>query len=171
MTKNTNRQHLSREEYLERERKYKKAQRDRDQLSRAVENKYNKKSEVQKILININEEVIDSLSGFSDYYEMSSRSRTVLINNFLKTRLKQVDEITKFSEMACTNRGETYRHQARAIAMEIAILGGTIDEYKSAIHQFNEEIRRVGESRNDRTVMPGDIDIFDLEAFKSLSED
>jgi len=166
MTNNKDNKNLSREKYLEREREYKKAQRERDQLSRTIENKYNKAEESQKILLNLDEEVIDGLREFSSYYEMSRRSRTVLINNFLKARLKQVNEITSLAEQACIKRGPTFKNEIRAMAMEIAIRGGNRSDFGEGVNQLNEEIKRVAMSSDDRTVTSGDINIFDLKIFE-----
>ncbi len=170
MTNSKDKKNLSREKYLEREREYKKAQRERDQLSRTIENKHNKSTESQKILLNIDEEVINGLSEFSNFYEMSRRSRTILINNFLKTRLRQVKEITSLAEKACIHRGAAFKNETRAIAMEVAIRGGSRNDFSEGINQLNEEIERVAMSRDDRTVAPEDINIFNLRIFKNLNQ-
>tara|TARA_R110001599_G_C12276626_1_gene662540 strand:+ start:1533 stop:2057 length:525 start_codon:yes stop_codon:yes gene_type:complete len=160
----------AREELRKREREYKKNQRARDQLSRAIENKYNNASQPQKILLNLDEDIIKGLNQFTNDYEMSRRSRTVLINNFLRARLKQIDEISKLAEDSCKNSGTSTQKDMRAMAMEIAITGGDRKDLADAINQYNDHIKKIGNERGNKTVMPSDINFNDLEVFKSLNK-
>jgi len=153
----------------ERDRKYKQAQREREVFSRKIENKYNQADTLKKVLVGLTASSLEDLNQITSHFEMSSRSRSLWINSMVSARTKQINEIIKLQEQASINRPENYKNQVRGIAMEIAIKGGTRKEFGQAINEFNELIKKISESSYDKTAKSDDIDIYDLEVFKSLS--
>jgi hypothetical protein len=153
----------------ERDRKYKQAQREREVFSRAIENKYNQAETFKKTLVGLTANTLEGLNQITSHFEMSSRSRSLWINSMVSARTKQINEIIKLQEQASLDRSENYKSQVRGIAMEIAIKGGTRKEFGQAINQFNELIKNIAESNSNKTAKSDDIDIYELEVFKSLS--
>jgi len=153
----------------ERERKYKQAQREREVFSRTIENKYNQAETLKKVLVGFTADSLDDLNQITSHFEMSSRSRSLWINSMVSARTKQINEIIKLQEQANLGREEIYKNQIRGIAMEIAIKGGSRKEFGQAIDQFNDLIKNLADSNSSKIAKSGDIDIYDLEVFKSLS--
>jgi len=153
-------------------REYKRAERARDGLSRRIESKFKQVKTSQKATLNLDIEVIEELKEMSEYFQMSNHSRTLLINSFLKTRAQQVKKLITLSERIIKTKPEgfsdSFDGKIRAMAMEIAILGGGISELAKAHAQLFEAADKKAQERENLTVSSDEINLKDLEVFKTL---